>query len=280
MLLARRHAAPARRWLLRLRRGRRRRAARAAVRARAVRLVRLRRAARPRGQPRRVEQGLRLIAGVRSASPASTRASRPAITRHADCRRHRRSNRCAARPRRVRSRHGQGPRRGARRGREDPDARRGRLRRAPHDRARSDRDPRAGRGAAPARGRRPPPAVGASAAFRRRRSPARCRRSGAPTPTSRRTRPSCAAPRRSTSASAFGSTSSSSANPSPYFAVVSVGVNLGVLFQGTANKRAAAGRKQLVADRGAIRCVEGDRRSSSARRSRSRRSASRRPPRS
>lgn len=34
--------------------------------------------------------------------------------------------------------------------------------------------------------------------------------------------------------------------PSPYFAVLSVGVNLGVLFQGSANKRAAEGRKRLV----------------------------------
>lgn len=32
----------------------------------------------------------------------------------------------------------------------------------------------------------------------------------------------------------------------PYFAVVQVGVNLGVLFQGSANARAAAGRKRLV----------------------------------
>ena len=36
------------------------------------------------------------------------------------------------------------------------------------------------------------------------------------------------------------------ANPSPYFAVVSVGVNLGVLFQSSANTRAAKARKQLV----------------------------------
>lgn len=35
-------------------------------------------------------------------------------------------------------------------------------------------------------------------------------------------------------------------NPSPYFAVLSVGLNLGVLFQGPANKRAAAGREKLV----------------------------------
>jgi hypothetical protein len=35
-------------------------------------------------------------------------------------------------------------------------------------------------------------------------------------------------------------------NPSPYFAVIAVGVNLGVLFQGSANERAAAGRKRLV----------------------------------
>jgi hypothetical protein len=35
-------------------------------------------------------------------------------------------------------------------------------------------------------------------------------------------------------------------NPSPYFAVLSVGVNLGVLFQAPANKRAAAGREKLV----------------------------------
>lgn len=32
----------------------------------------------------------------------------------------------------------------------------------------------------------------------------------------------------------------------PYFAVISVGINLGVLFQGSANTRAAAGRKRLV----------------------------------
>jgi hypothetical protein len=36
-------------------------------------------------------------------------------------------------------------------------------------------------------------------------------------------------------------------NPSPYFAVIAVGVNLGVLFQGTANARAAAGRARFVA---------------------------------
>ncbi len=36
------------------------------------------------------------------------------------------------------------------------------------------------------------------------------------------------------------------ANPSPYFAVVAIGVNLGVLFQGGANDRAAAGRRRLV----------------------------------
>ncbi len=35
-------------------------------------------------------------------------------------------------------------------------------------------------------------------------------------------------------------------NPSPYFAVVVVGVNLGTLFQGAANDRAAAGRTRLV----------------------------------
>jgi hypothetical protein len=35
-------------------------------------------------------------------------------------------------------------------------------------------------------------------------------------------------------------------NPSPYFAVVSVGVNLGLLFQAPANARAAKARKQLV----------------------------------
>lgn len=35
-------------------------------------------------------------------------------------------------------------------------------------------------------------------------------------------------------------------NPSPYFAVVNVGVNLGTLFQGSANDRAAAGRHRLV----------------------------------
>lgn len=36
-------------------------------------------------------------------------------------------------------------------------------------------------------------------------------------------------------------------NPSPYFAVLAVGVNLGVLFQGSANERAAAGRARFVA---------------------------------
>lgn len=35
-------------------------------------------------------------------------------------------------------------------------------------------------------------------------------------------------------------------NPSPYFAVLSVGVNLGLLFQAPANARAAKARKQLV----------------------------------
>lgn len=35
-------------------------------------------------------------------------------------------------------------------------------------------------------------------------------------------------------------------NPSPYFAVVSVGLNLGLLFQSSANTRAAKARKQLV----------------------------------
>lgn len=35
-------------------------------------------------------------------------------------------------------------------------------------------------------------------------------------------------------------------NPSPYFAVIAVGVNLGVLAQGRANARAAAGRQRLV----------------------------------
>ena len=34
--------------------------------------------------------------------------------------------------------------------------------------------------------------------------------------------------------------------PSPYFAVVQVGLNLGILFQGSANARAAAGRQRLV----------------------------------
>jgi hypothetical protein len=34
--------------------------------------------------------------------------------------------------------------------------------------------------------------------------------------------------------------------PSPYFAVVQVGLNLGILFQGSQNARAAAGRKKLV----------------------------------
>ncbi|MBA3460807.1 MAG: hypothetical protein H0T46_12640 [Deltaproteobacteria bacterium] len=38
----------------------------------------------------------------------------------------------------------------------------------------------------------------------------------------------------------------SDANPSPYFAVVAIGVNLGVLFQGRANERAAAGRRRLL----------------------------------
>jgi hypothetical protein len=37
-----------------------------------------------------------------------------------------------------------------------------------------------------------------------------------------------------------------STNASPYFAVITVGVNLGTLFQGSANARAAAGRRQLV----------------------------------
>ena len=35
-------------------------------------------------------------------------------------------------------------------------------------------------------------------------------------------------------------------NPSPYFAVVSIGINLGLLFQAPANSRAAKARKQLV----------------------------------
>jgi hypothetical protein len=35
-------------------------------------------------------------------------------------------------------------------------------------------------------------------------------------------------------------------NPSPYFAVIAVGLNLGVLWQGGANERAAAGRRRLV----------------------------------
>jgi hypothetical protein len=35
-------------------------------------------------------------------------------------------------------------------------------------------------------------------------------------------------------------------NPQPYFAVLSVGFNLGILFQGSANTRAAAGRRRLV----------------------------------
>lgn len=35
-------------------------------------------------------------------------------------------------------------------------------------------------------------------------------------------------------------------NPSPYFAVVVVGLNLGALFQGSANERAAAARQRLV----------------------------------
>ncbi len=38
----------------------------------------------------------------------------------------------------------------------------------------------------------------------------------------------------------------SNANPSPYFAVVAVGVNLGAFFQGGSNNRAAAGRRRLV----------------------------------
>lgn len=38
----------------------------------------------------------------------------------------------------------------------------------------------------------------------------------------------------------------SDANPSPYFAVVAIGINLGTLFQGGANDRAAAGRRRLV----------------------------------
>ncbi|CAN5921481.1 hypothetical protein BH11MYX3_BH11MYX3_09150 [soil metagenome] len=38
----------------------------------------------------------------------------------------------------------------------------------------------------------------------------------------------------------------SDANPSPYFAVIAVGVNLGAFFQGGANARAAAGRRRLV----------------------------------
>ena len=37
-----------------------------------------------------------------------------------------------------------------------------------------------------------------------------------------------------------------STNTSPYFGVITVGINLGVLFQGSANARAAAGRRQLV----------------------------------
>ena len=36
------------------------------------------------------------------------------------------------------------------------------------------------------------------------------------------------------------------ANPSPYFAVVAVGINLGAVFQGSANDRAAVGRRRLV----------------------------------
>jgi hypothetical protein len=39
---------------------------------------------------------------------------------------------------------------------------------------------------------------------------------------------------------------SSVANPTPYFALVSVGISLGVLFQGSGNDQAAAGRKRLV----------------------------------
>jgi hypothetical protein len=35
-------------------------------------------------------------------------------------------------------------------------------------------------------------------------------------------------------------------NPQPYFAVLSVGINTGILFQGGANKRSAAGRHKLV----------------------------------
>jgi hypothetical protein len=37
-----------------------------------------------------------------------------------------------------------------------------------------------------------------------------------------------------------------SPNPSPYFAVITIGINLGTLFQGSGNDRAAAGRKKLV----------------------------------
>jgi hypothetical protein len=40
----------------------------------------------------------------------------------------------------------------------------------------------------------------------------------------------------------------SSTNPTPYFAVVQVGVSLGALWQGGANERAAAARKRLVAE--------------------------------
>ena len=38
----------------------------------------------------------------------------------------------------------------------------------------------------------------------------------------------------------------SDGNPSPYFAVIAVGVNLGAFFQGSANERAAAGRRRLL----------------------------------
>jgi hypothetical protein len=34
---------------------------------------------------------------------------------------------------------------------------------------------------------------------------------------------------------------------SPFFGVVSLGINLGMLFQGSGNSRAASGRKRLVA---------------------------------
>ena len=153
-------------------------------------------------------KGLRLIAGVRyklsgiyegiaTRQPRQGRLPPPPRVR-ASARRDRIArNRGAA----------QGSRRRARRGREDPAHRRGRLRRAPHDRARSDGDARPRRGAAPARGRRSSPAVDPAAADETHRSPVRCRRTARPTPRSKRTKRSSAARRRSTSACGSASTS-------------------------------------------------------------------------